>query len=132
MNICCVGCSVSMKAEPKPASVLVDDCSVSITGFATDGESSDLFTVAIALFLMRGCRIISSSSCNDVEPSSMSRSSTAARGDMMFLHIVVSAKQFMVRRAMQQQSNYTLYLGMSEQNEFVWHFGLREDGRLWS
>ncbi len=92
--ICWVGWSVSRKAEPKPASdlVLVDnDLLVSSFAVAADGESSaaaaEVFDVSP---LMRGCLIVvsSSSSCNEDEPSSMSRS-CSIRGDI-FLHMVIA------------------------------------------
>ena len=73
--ICCVGGRVSRKAEPNPASDLLDDFLVSST-MVTDGE-----------FLMRGC-LITVSSYDDEEPNSISRSSSM-RGDI-FLHIVAN------------------------------------------
>jgi len=87
--ICCVGGRVSKKAEPKPASDLVDDFLVSFTT-VTDGASSA--ALASVLLLMRGCLItISSSSSSswhrdDEEPSSISRPSSIW-GDI-FLHMV--------------------------------------------
>jgi len=90
--ICCVGCSVSRKDEPKPPSDLVVDdfflVASSTIMLVTDGESS--VSAADVSLLMRGCLIVSSSSsCNDEEPSSISRS-CSIRGDI-FLHIVVVA-----------------------------------------
>ena len=90
--ICWVGWSVSRKAEPKPASnlVLVDN-DLLLSSFAADGESS---AAAAGVFdvspLMRGCLIVvsSSSSWNEDEPSSMSRS-CSIRGDI-FLHMVIA------------------------------------------
>jgi hypothetical protein len=78
--ICCVGGRVSRKAEPKPASDLVDD--FLDDSVVADGASS----AASVLLLMRGCLItISSFSDGDDEPSSISRSSSI-RGDII-LHI---------------------------------------------
>jgi len=81
--ICCVGCSVSRKDEPKPVSDLVVDdfflVSSSTIMLCADGESSVSADVSL---LMRGCLIVSSSSsCNDEEPSSISRS-CSIRGDI--------------------------------------------------
>ena len=97
MIICCVGCNVSRKAEPKPASdlVVVDDfflvSSSTTTSMvsAADGESSASEAEEVVSPLMRGCLIVvsSSSSCKDDEPSSMSRS-CSIRGDI-FLHILL-------------------------------------------
>ena len=63
--------------------VIEDDFVESSTVFA-DGESS---ASAGLLSLMSGCLMVSSSSWNDEEPSSMSRS-CSIRGDI-FLHMVV-------------------------------------------
>lgn len=63
--------------------VIEDDLVASSTVFA-DGESS---ASAGLLSLMSGCLMVSSSSWNDEEPSSMSRS-CSIRGDI-FLHMVV-------------------------------------------
>ena len=92
MIICCVGCSVSRKDEPKPASdLVVDDFLVSSSTImlCADGESSVSADVSL---LMRGCLIVSSSSsCNEEEPSSISRS-CSIRGDI-FLWLLLYGKR---------------------------------------